>query len=175
MAAANESFDPVSTPGTDSPAKPSGHQQLGAIAAQHRELYQRFVEVVERDGRYPIDAYRFLQEALEFTVHRAFGQDRPPADEPDSRHVDGGQLCLGLRDLAVQRWGRLAQVVLNSWGIRTTNDLGEMVFLLVANEFLRKTEQDHREDFDNVFALGDLHKLYEVPQQPLVEPEFAYA
>ena len=147
------------------------------MVRQHRALYQRFVEVVEQDARYPLDAYRFLQEALEFTVRRMHGVDvrQPSAGEPDPRHVDGAHLCLGLRDLAVERWGQLAKVVLNSWGLHSTSDFGEMVFLMIRNEFLRKSDRDQRADFDDVFPFAAMDALYAMPRSPLVEPEFDYA
>jgi uncharacterized repeat protein (TIGR04138 family) len=181
MASAGDSFDSVSAPDQDSSAANGEALQAGdSLAVQRRQLYQRFVEVVEQDGRYPLDAYRFLQEGLEFTVRRAHGETADhmvagPAGEPDPRHVDGGQLCLGLRDLALARWGRMAKLVLNSWGVHCTGDFGEMVFLMVSNQFLRKTEQDLREHFDGVFNFSELDALYEVPRQPLVEPEFDYS
>ena len=35
-----------------------------------------------------------------------------------NRHVSGRELCWGLRDFALERWGLLARVVLNSWRVR---------------------------------------------------------
>lgn len=68
-----------------------------------------------------------------------------------NRHVTGQQLCEALRDIAVERWGLLAQAVLGHWGIYATRDFGEIVFALVNNEVLSKQPTDSIQDFDRVF------------------------
>jgi uncharacterized repeat protein (TIGR04138 family) len=45
----------------------------------------------------------------------------------------------------------MALTVLNLWGIRSTSDLGEIVFNLIASGDLEKTPADSRSDFDRVF------------------------
>ena len=80
-----------------------------------------------------------------------------------NRHVSGTDLCFGLRDYALTRWGLLAPAVLNSWGIRETKDFGRMVFALVDNGVLQKQPEDRIEDFDSVFefdrAFDDAYKI----------------
>jgi uncharacterized repeat protein (TIGR04138 family) len=66
-------------------------------------------------------------------------------------HVDGEDLCWGLRDLALDQWGLLAPVVLRHWGIRSTRDFGKMVFALVEHGVLQKQPEDDIRDFENVF------------------------
>ncbi len=166
------------------PASPVGAkaETAGGLAGvgEARALYTRFVAVVETDGRYPLEAYRFLQEGLEFTVRRTHGEAAlepaepisPPASDP--RHVSGTQLCLGLRELALLRWGRLARPVLNAWGIHSTRDFGEMVFVLVTSEFLHKTDGDRLEDFEEVFSFEDFEHMYKVPHRPLHRTDFEF-
>ena len=45
----------------------------------------------------------------------------------------------------------MAKTVLNSWGIRSTGDFGEIVFNLIRTGQMRKTPADTRVDFDNVY------------------------
>ncbi|MBK8271100.1 MAG: hypothetical protein IPK83_23415 [Planctomycetes bacterium] len=71
-----------------------------------------------------------------------------------NRHVGGPELCWGLRDLALEKWGIMAQAVLGSWGIFKTRDFGRMVFALVENDLLQKQPEDRVEDFDNVFEFN---------------------
>lgn len=66
-------------------------------------------------------------------------------------HVDGQDLCWGLRDLASEQWGLLAPIVLRHWGIRTTQDFGRMVFAMVDHGVLQKQPQDDIRDFENVY------------------------
>lgn len=68
-----------------------------------------------------------------------------------NRHVSGEQLCVGLRDLARQRWGRLAAAVLRHWGIRGTLDFGRIVFALVESGRLTKQPDDQLPDFADVY------------------------
>jgi uncharacterized repeat protein (TIGR04138 family) len=45
----------------------------------------------------------------------------------------------------------MARVVLKSWGVRKTSDFGDIVFNLIEIGQMRKTNEDRREDFDDVF------------------------
>ena len=47
----------------------------------------------------------------------------------------------------------MAPVVFRTWGIRTTDDFGEMVFRLINVELLSKSDRDEPEDFHDVFDL----------------------
>lgn len=105
-------------------------------------------DVIRRDGRYPPEAFALLQDAMARAVKEKYG-DR--GGESRQKHVTGSQLCLALRDLAMQRWGMLAATVLGRWNIRGTRDFGNMVFLLVEHGYMRKRPQDTIEDFDEVF------------------------
>jgi uncharacterized repeat protein (TIGR04138 family) len=65
--------------------------------------------------------------------------------------VSGQELCQGFKTLALSEFGIMAKTVLESWGIKTTDDIGEIVFNLIDVELLSKTEEDKKEDFHNVF------------------------
>lgn len=97
-------------------------------------------EILRRDSRYAREAYIFVSESLGFTVQR-LGR---------SGHVTGRELCEGLADYARQQFGRLARTVVESWGVRRSEDVGEIVFRMVEAGLLRKTEEDRREDFAGV-------------------------
>jgi uncharacterized repeat protein (TIGR04138 family) len=105
-------------------------------------------DVIRDDGRYPPEAFAFLHEGLSRAVKTAHGEG---ADELGRRHVTGQQLCCALRDLAAERWGMLAKAVLGRWNIRGTIDFGNMVYLLVRHNYMRKTDDDSLEHFRDVF------------------------
>jgi uncharacterized repeat protein (TIGR04138 family) len=108
--------------------------------------------VLARDPRYSIHAYAFIFDAIAYTKKlRARGPAKPGRAIP--QHVTGRQLCQGARDLALAQYGYLARVVLRQWGIRSTSDLGEIVYNLIASGDLEKTPSDSRSDFDSVFDL----------------------
>jgi len=115
-------------------------------------------EVISEDGRYPPEAFGFLHDGLTRAVESVHGDELPASGQ---RHVTGKQLCEHLRDLAIERWGMLAGTVLAKWNIHQTVDFGNMVYLLVDNGFMRKTEDDSLEDFRAVFDFGEAFGRYE--------------
>jgi uncharacterized repeat protein (TIGR04138 family) len=90
-------------------------------------------------------AYLFILSALQYTIDRI--------GEP--RHIDGRELAEGCRDLALDRWGLMARSVLEFWGIRSTRDLGEIVFALVECGVLVKRDNDCLTDFECVYSFED--------------------
>lgn len=105
---------------------------------------EMLAEILRRDKRYTREAYAFVSEALSFTVERTGRRG----------HVSGEELCHGLKDLALKQFGPLARTVLDAWGIRRTEDVGEVVFNMVDVGLLRKTAEDTRADFADVFDFG---------------------
>jgi uncharacterized repeat protein (TIGR04138 family) len=69
----------------------------------------------------------------------------------ETRHVSGRELSEAARDLALDLYGRLALTILSSWGLRSTSDLGEIVYLLIASGDLERSDEDQRSDFDDVY------------------------
>jgi uncharacterized repeat protein (TIGR04138 family) len=101
-------------------------------------------------------AFGFMQAGLSYTASiftdREF--DSIGLDDLD-RHVTGQQLCMGLRDYAIERYGMLAQVVLCQWGIRRTEDFGSIVFRMVEVGLLRTSPQDSEEDFRAIYHFDE--------------------
>ena len=118
-------------------------------------------QLLQNDPRYKLEAYQFVREALAYAQDVLGLGQGDATDEPDEaseqegppveRHVTGQQLCEAIRLYALDQFGYLAKVVLNSWGINNTGDIGEIVFNLINIECMRKSNSDRREDFDNVF------------------------
>ncbi|MFQ5806376.1 MAG: Minf_1886 family protein [Phycisphaerae bacterium] len=120
---------------------------------------ERFERAIRADGRYPPAAYEFLHHGLEYTARLVYATEPPEGP----RHVSGQQLCEGLRALALETWGPLAQSVLSSWNIRKTRDFGEMVFLLIELGLMGKQDSDRIEDFDDVYDFREAFGSYEIP------------
>lgn len=98
-------------------------------------------KILRRDPRYRREAYEFVQEALR-AAHASAGK---------RRHVTGRELLDAFRDLARSAFGPLTRTVLAEWGLRTTEDVGNVVFNLVEAEELGKTDEDDLADFRGVF------------------------
>jgi uncharacterized repeat protein (TIGR04138 family) len=113
-------------------------------------------ELLREDKRYQKSAYLFVFDALNY-AHSALGMGGQSSEaggersESVERHLTGQQLCEAIRLYALDQYGYMAKVVLNSWGVLTTGDFGEIVFNLIRVGLMRKTSDDRREDFENVF------------------------
>lgn len=81
---------------------------------------------------------------------------------PGVRHISGQQLCHGIRREAQNLWGMLAPLVLSRWNIRSTRDIGELVFLLIDLGLMGRQESDRIEDFDDVFDFNAAFADYEI-------------
>lgn len=137
-------------------------------------LHSSFSRLLREDRRYPLGAYAFVFEALEYAqdvlqlgvesetepvsqnanlTENEWEELRQREKEEDlpKRHVTGQDLCEAAREFAFVQYGPLARTVLSSIGIRTTGDIGNIVYNLMEIGHMRKTPQDRREDFDNVF------------------------
>jgi uncharacterized repeat protein (TIGR04138 family) len=100
-------------------------------------------------GPYPLEAYQFVQEGLSFTSQQVH-LDPDMYGELD-RHVTGQQLCMGLREYAIQRYGLLARTVLECWRVQRTEDFGRMVFAMIDAGLLKQQADDSLEDFSSVY------------------------
>jgi uncharacterized repeat protein (TIGR04138 family) len=119
-------------------------------------LRDELAAVVARDPRYSIEAYAFVHEAIEYTERtrkkrRTASSRSPKKPSAARRNITGRELCDGFRRLALEQYGFMALTVLNLWGIRSTGDLGEIVYNLIASGDVEKTSSDARTDFDDVF------------------------
>ncbi|GAA4431328.1 Minf_1886 family protein [Bremerella cremea] len=142
------------------------------------DTYSAFMQLLKDDPRYRMEAYQFVREALSFGQRfheeqieldeeeeedldlECFDEDEDDfdeeleswdEDEDVERHLTGQILCQAIRTYALQQYGLLAKVVLNSWGLHTTGDFGEIVYNLIGIGMMRKSKSDRREDFDDQY------------------------
>lgn len=112
------------------------------------EMKKNLEEIAAEDGRFNAPAIRFVYEGLGYTAKNV-------ATEP--KHVSGQTLCEGLRKLALEKWGGLALLVLTNWGVKTTRDFGEIVYLMIKHEWMSAQPTDSIDDFDDVY---DFHTVF---------------
>jgi uncharacterized repeat protein (TIGR04138 family) len=106
-------------------------------------------QIAREDSRYSSSGIKFVYEGLGYTAKNV-------ATEP--KHVSGQTLCEGLKKLAVENWGRLAVLVLGAWGIKTTRDFGEIVYLMIKHQWMSAQPNDSIDDFDNVYDFKTIFK-----------------
>jgi uncharacterized repeat protein (TIGR04138 family) len=120
--------------------------------------FQEAVEAVSRDdNRYHPEAYLFLRDALEATLKR-----RKKSNKEAGSHVAAAELLDGFRIHALGEFGPMAMTVLDYWGVRSTEDIGHLVFNLVQAGVFGKTEEDSLEGFVGGF---DFHTAFVAPFQ----------
>ena len=127
-------------------------------------------QICEKDLRYSPDAYHFVQEGLNHTLK---GLKR--GGQHAHRHVSGQELLHGLRDFALKEYGPMSKAVLNEWGLKATDDFGQIVFNLVNATVLGKNETDSPSDFKNVFSFDDAFVKPFVPRNLAASPRKAPA
>lgn len=118
--------------------------------------------VAKKDGRYRLQAYQFLFDALDTTVQLTGKQDNAGPE----KHVTGKELLEGMRVHATRLFGPLAAQVWRSWGIHATSDWGQIVFNLVEHEMLRRQDSDSIEDFDDGYDFEEAFVVSYVPALP---------
>jgi uncharacterized repeat protein (TIGR04138 family) len=112
-------------------------------------------QLLQRDPRYKLEAYQFVRDALAYAQDE-LGMGRPHAiredeEPPADAHLTGQQLSEAIRSLALEQFGLMARVVLDSWGIHSTADFGDIVYNLIDIGLMKKSATDRREDFDDVY------------------------
>ena len=137
-------------------------------------------QVIANDPRYSLEAYALVLESLSQARQlklknlprdrpdaaavksspnkKARSRAEPPAKPRVSGHVNGAELCDSLRRLALRQYGLLAATVLAHWGVRSTSDVGNIVYNMIGAGGLERTESDSRADFDNLFDFETVFK-----------------
>jgi uncharacterized repeat protein (TIGR04138 family) len=115
-------------------------------------------QIIEKDSRYGKDAYIFLKDALEYTI-----KQRKRGKVETGSHVNAAELLDGLRQHALKEFGPMVMTVFEYWGIRTSADVGQMVFNLINAGVFGKTESDSVDDFDQAL---DFHLAFVAPFEP---------
>ncbi|HXM32961.1 MAG TPA: Minf_1886 family protein [Chthoniobacterales bacterium] len=117
--------------------------------------------IVASDARYHRDAYVFLRDALDYTT-----KQQKKTKGASVRHVAGPELLEGVRQYALKEFGPMVVTVLSYWGVRSCEDVGNMVFNLIGAGIFGKTEEDSIDDFKNVFDFQEAFVKPFAPEKP---------
>lgn len=100
-------------------------------------------ELAALHGRYDVEAFCFVSQGL----RHAAKLHRSARKAGGSRHLNAGELVDGIIDLAAERFGLLADLVLRGWGVRSSEDVGTITFALIESNVFSKQPSDRIEDF----------------------------
>src|SRR4051794_32106621 len=115
-------------------------------------LDSKLLEVALRDPRYAYEAYEFIFKALDH-AQATLGQrvaakgGEPAQGEQPVQNIKSQDLLDGIRSLALQEFGLMAQTVFRMWGVTSTEDFGRVVFNLVGAGLITKTDDETLDDF----------------------------
>jgi uncharacterized repeat protein (TIGR04138 family) len=123
-----------------------------------QKSFQEVVEyIVDRDPRYPKEAYDFVKESLEFTI-----KQKKKGQGELNVHVTANELLDGLRQYALKEFGPMVMTVFEHWRITSSEDVGNIVFNLIEAGVFGKTESDQPRDFQ---AAIDFHAAFIAPYE----------
>ncbi len=121
-----------------------------------QDTWKKLQKVVEKDCRYSMQSYQFIFEALDFTASKLGKKHNSALD--DERHVTGQELSEGVKQYALAKFGFMARIVFEQWGITKSKDFGEIVFNLVESGLMGKTKTDSIDDFKDLY---DFHEEFD--------------
>ncbi len=121
--------------------------------------------IVIADGRFAPNAYRFVKEALDYTIKT---QRRRRSRHAEPQHVSGSELLEGIRRHALEEFGPMTRTIFEHWGVQRCEDFGEIVFNLVDCGIFGKTETDSRADFQGGYNFEDAFDKPFRPTRPLL-------
>jgi uncharacterized repeat protein (TIGR04138 family) len=120
------------------------------------DFQEKVAQIIRRDPRYKPDAYEFVMQALWFTQKKFKIEG----------HVNGRHLLEGIKEFGLQQYGPMAKTVFEHWGINTTEDFGQIVFNMVNQGLMSKTEEDSLEDFKNVYEFKEAFDIFKTIEEP---------
>ena len=138
----------------------TAEQVHGPETEAHRQLHQ-FLASQNMDWQDLIELHHTnqLPPPVEEAIEAAGGWEKL------DRHVTGRQLCWGLRDYALQRWGMLARTVLESWNVKDTRDFGRIVFGFIECNLMQQQPGDSIADFEDIYSFEE---AFDEPFRPLL-------
>ncbi|MDR0362618.1 MAG: hypothetical protein LBJ46_08070 [Planctomycetota bacterium] len=134
------------------------------------EMRAHIAKLARTDGRYAPEAFFFVNDVVGRTVEWLQNGEMIPRDVDPSRgaegcnfHISGFEMLEGMRRLARERWGCMARRVLEHWGVTRTEDVGEIVFMMVDDEKLqwKRRESDTKADFAGGYDFGHVFDAWE--------------
>lgn len=131
---------------------------LMVFIMQAMQFEQSVQRILSRDRRFDPQVYFFVKDALDFTMQRVAA-----AHGGAVRHVTGQELLEGFRDCALEQFGPMASTLMEEWGVRCSQDVGDIVFLLIEEQVFGKRDSDSREDFS---GYSDFFESFVTPFLP---------
>lgn len=109
-----------------------------------------YEDIVAKDGRYASSVYAVLMDVFDYLKTK-------------SKNVTAAAIMEEFRATVLDEFGPLSYHVLDEWGVRRCEDLGEMMFNLADSGRLIRTEEDTKECFVGGY---DFREAFLLPFEP---------
>jgi uncharacterized repeat protein (TIGR04138 family) len=98
-----------------------------------------------RDRRYQPEAYAMVMDSVAYAI-QTIGE---------TRHISSAELLVHLCEFTKDRYGILAYTILDKWGLKSTGDIGAVVYALIDEGELSEQEGDSLAGFSSGFDLRE--------------------
>jgi uncharacterized repeat protein (TIGR04138 family) len=128
---------------------PGENEELDDVLHAHRR--KQFEPIAEKAGC-TVDAVQLVRDVC----HHAAAQ--PASIEQGMRHASARQICEALRKHVHFYFddAKEGKELLAEWGIRTSEDVGRIVFTMVEAKWMKARPEDLQSDFSGLFTLDTL-------------------
>jgi len=116
---------------------------MNSIAAGTAPMGSAYERLASTDQRFTADAFRFIGRAVCAALSAA--------DSSAGDHVSGRDVAEAFRLLALRELGTSALSTLESWGIRSPDDVGAVVFRMIEGGMFGARPEDKPEDFQSLY------------------------
>ncbi len=114
----------------------------------NNQFYSIVEDIHTRDSRYNEGVYEFVMQALSYTQKKF----------KKTKHVTSEELLLGIKELLLTNFGPMTLTVLKHWGIESTDDFGNVVYNLVEDKILSRSDEDDFEKFKDAYDFKKVFK-----------------
>ncbi len=95
-----------------------------------------FADIIAKDDRYNPRAYALLMDVIHYL-----------GGEKGTKHMSGEDILDEFRERTLDQYGPLSYRVLLEWGVKSTEDIGEMMFNLAESRRVGRDDGDSAEAF----------------------------
>jgi uncharacterized repeat protein (TIGR04138 family) len=99
--------------------------------------------IARNHTEFPEEAYAFVLAAITYSCEKF--TPKPGV------HITAKQLSEGVLEFVQESFGPMASFILEEWNIKTSENLGKAVFILLEEEAIKKRPEDKLEDFNGLF------------------------
>jgi uncharacterized repeat protein (TIGR04138 family) len=113
------------------------------------EIHSKIATILAKDKRYTANAYQLVCEALQYTFQQKASPSSLIKAEPQAvkPQANGPELLNGFRQYVLAQYGPMSLTLLHAWGLKSSQDIGNIVQHLVDVAVFGKSNGENLNDF----------------------------